>query len=112
VNRAVTPEVLEMIADRFRALAEPTRLGILHALEHGPLTVKELARRTGLGQGNLSTHLRQLHAAGFLRRTRRGVFVRYALADADVLALCEIVHERLEQDASGARQTVTTRRGA
>lgn len=112
VKRAPTPELLAMIAGRFRALAEPARLGILHALEAGPLTVTELVARTGLGQGNLSKHLQQLHASGFLSRTRRGLFVHYALADDDVLALCEIMCGRLETDLATARATVTSRRGA
>jgi DNA-binding transcriptional ArsR family regulator len=112
LKRAATPELLEMVAGRFRALAEPARLGILHALEHGPLTVTELVARTGLGQGNLSKHLQQLHATGFLSRTRRGLFVHYALADEDVLALCETMCGRLEHDLANARATVTSRRGA
>lgn len=110
VKRSATPELLELVASRFRALAEPARLGILHALEHGPLTVTDLVARTGLGQGNLSKHLQQLHAAGFLSRTRRGLFVHYALADEDVLALCEIMCNRLERDYANARATVTSRR--
>ena len=110
-KRTATPELLEMVAGRFRALAEPARLGILHALEHGPLTVTELVTKTGLGQGNLSKHLQQLHATGFLSRTRRGLFVHYALADEDVLALCEVMCGRLETDLANARETVTSRRG-
>ncbi len=110
VKRAPTPELLSMVAGRFRALAEPARLGILHALEHGPLTVTDLVQRTGLGQGNLSKHLQQLHATGFLTRTRKGLFVHYALADDDVLALCEVMCGRLENDLTSARATITTRR--
>lgn len=111
-KRAATPELLSMVAGRFRALAEPARLAILHTLEHGPLTVTELVKKTGLGQGNLSKHLQQLHAAGFLSRTRKGLFVYYALADDDVLALCEIMCGRLESDLTVARETLTSRRGA
>ena len=108
-RRTATPELLEMVAGRFRALAEPARLAILHVLEHGPLTVTELVKQTGLGQGNLSKHLQQLHTAGFLSRTRKGLFVHYALADDDVLALCEIMCGRLEADLTVARAKVTNR---
>jgi len=100
-----------MVAGRFRALSEPARLAILHALESGALTVTELVKRTGLGQGNLSKHLQQLHADGFLTRTRKGLFVHYALADEEVLALCELMCGRLENDFVHARDTVTSRRG-
>ena len=108
-RRTATPELLAMVAARFRALSEPARLAILHALEHGPLTVTELVKQTGLGQGNLSKHLQQLHAAGFLSRTRKGLFVHYALADDDVLALCEIMCGRLEADLTSARAKVASR---
>lgn len=108
-RRAATPELLDMVAGRFRALAEPARLAILHALEQGALTVTEMVKQTGLGQGNLSKHLQQLHAAGFVSRTRRGLFVHYALADDDVLELCEIMCGRLEVDLTAARAMVTSR---
>ena len=108
-RRTATPELLAMVAGRFRALAEPARLAILHALEAGPLTVTALVKQTGLGQGNLSKHLQQLHVAGFLSRTRKGLFVHYALADDDVLTLCEIMCGRLEVDLTAARAKVTSR---
>ena len=101
-----------MVAGRFRALAEPARLSVLHALEHGPLTVTELVALTGLGQGNLSKHLQQLHTTGFLSRSRKGLFVHYALADKNVLVLCEIMCDRLDADTATARATLTSRRGA
>ncbi len=109
IRRTPTPELLAMVAGRFRALAEPARLGILHALEGGPLTVTDLVKRTGLGQGNLSKHLQQLHATGFLSRTRKGLFVHYELADSDVLALCEIMCGRLESDLASAQNAVGER---
>jgi len=98
-----------MIASRFRALAEPTRLAILHALEGKELTVTELVEATGLGQGNLSKHLQQLHAGGYVSRRREGLFVHYALADKDVLALCEIMCHRIEVDLDASQKIVTTR---
>ena len=109
-KRTPTAELLEMMAGRFRALSEPARLGIVYALEDGPLTVTALVKKTGLGQGNLSKHLQQLHLSGFLSRTRKGLFVYYALADDEVLALCEIMTGRLEHDIVHARDTVTNRR--
>ncbi len=104
--RAATPELLELVAGRFRALAEPTRLTILHALSDGERTVSELVEATGLGQGNLSKHLQQLHAGGFVSRRRDGLFVCYALADKDVLALCEIMCSRIEHDLDSSRKIV------
>ena len=86
------PEViLEMIGDRFRALAEPTRLRILNTLRGGEMTVSELMEAAGLGQANVSKHLQLLYAQGFVERRKEGLFIFYRLADEDVFLLCEIV---------------------
>ena len=112
VRRKASAELLGLVAARFRALAEPARLAILHALEDGERTVSELVSDTGLSQGNLSKHLQQLHASGFVLRRKDGLFVHYALADDDVLALCEMMCGRLEADMAATRAVLTTRRGA
>ncbi len=109
IRRQATPALLELIAERFRALGEPARLLILHALERGERSVSELAAATRLSQGNLSKHLKQLHALGFLKRRRAGAFVNYSLADAHVLALCEIMCDRLEADVEAAQDLIKTR---
>ncbi len=108
-KREPTPELLALIAARFRALAEPTRLAILHALEGGERTVTDLVEMTGLGQGNLSKHLQQLHSCGYLSRRRDGLFVHYALADKDVLALCEIMCHRIETELGASQKIVAAR---
>ena len=106
-RRTPTPELLGLVAGRFRALGEPARLGILHALEDGPLSVTSLVERTGLGQANLSKHLQQLHAAGFVSRSKRGMFVDYALADERVLQLCELMCGRLDEELAATRDVMT-----
>ena len=108
-RRHATPALLDLIAERFRALGEPARLVILHVLERGERSVSELAVLTRLSQGNLSKHLKQLHALGFLKRRREGAFVYYSLADANVLALCEIMCDRLEADVEAAQDLIKTR---
>jgi len=94
----LTPEQLRHIAERFKALAEPSRLEILHALRAGERTVSELLVATGLGQANVSRHLQVLHGAGFVERRKDGVSTYYRLADADVFRLCELMCGRLEAE--------------
>jgi ArsR family transcriptional regulator len=96
---ALTRPVLERLAERFRALGESNRLTILSALRPGERTVSELMEETGLGQANLSKHLAVLHAQGFVARRREGVHVIYALADADVFRICDILCGGLEREA-------------
>ena len=103
--RALTPAALEAAAVRFKVLAEPARLHILHALMRGPLHVTGLMEATSLNQANLSKHLKLLHVQGFVSRRREGLFVYYALADASVYALCDlmcgVVERRRRQAKAG-----------
>ncbi len=86
------PEPLvEMIAERFRVLAEPMRIRLLDAMRESPATVGELQQATGASQQNVSKHLGLLHRSGLVTRTREGNFVRYAIADEGVFELCEHV---------------------
>lgn len=93
---ALTPEVLVLVAERFKALAEPARLQILNVLRRGEMTVTDLVDETALGQANVSKHLQLLHSLGFVKRRKEGLFVYYALADKTVFQLCDIICGRLE----------------
>ena len=94
----LTPEVIELVAARFKALAEPARLQILNCLRGGEMTVTELVEASRLGQANVSKHLHILHAIGFVRRRKDGLFVRYRLADKGVMQMCDVMCGRLEQE--------------
>jgi DNA-binding transcriptional ArsR family regulator len=93
---APTPELLALIADRFKALGEPARLRLLNLLRGGEMTVTELVDETELGQANVSKHLHILHSAGLVVRRREGPFVRYAIADDRVYKLCDIMCDQLQ----------------
>jgi len=107
--RTLTPELLELIAARFKVLAEPARLEILNALKNGELSVTDLVDRTGLGQANVSKHLQMLLSHGFVERRREGLFAYYELADKDVLRLCDIMCSRLETETNERRRIVASR---
>jgi DNA-binding transcriptional ArsR family regulator len=94
----MTPELLEMVALRFKILSESARLEILNCLRRGELTVSELVDETGLGQANVSKHLQLLHVNGFVERRKDGLFVYYSLADESVFKLCEMMCGRLESE--------------
>ncbi|MBX3470376.1 MAG: winged helix-turn-helix transcriptional regulator [Planctomycetes bacterium] len=84
-------EALELVAQRFKALADPTRLALLQALFEGERTVQELCEATGTNQANASKHLALLTDQGLLARRKDGLFVRYRIDDPTVHALCELV---------------------
>lgn len=92
-------EALGKIADNFRALSEPTRLAILQELKSGSKTVNELVEAIGTSQPNISKQLRILFDGGFISREQRGIFVHYQMHGDFVLRLCELVCDRLNQQA-------------
>ena len=104
----LTPEVLELVADRFKVLAEPARLELLNCLRRGERTVGELAQETGLGQANVSKHLQLLHAFDFVQRRKMGLFVHYALADDRVFELCDIMCGRLGEELKARRKVLAS----
>jgi DNA-binding transcriptional ArsR family regulator len=108
-RRTLTPEMLTLVAERLRALAEPARLQILDQLRRGERTVTELVEATGLGQANVSKHLQLLLAAGFVGRRKDGLYSRYRIADEDVFRICEIMCGRLEVEARRRRHLLAGR---
>lgn len=84
-------ELVELIAERFRALAEPTRIKLLDRLREGEATGLELTALVGTTQQNVSKHLVLLQRAGIVSRRKHGNFAYYGIADETVYALCEAV---------------------
>ncbi|MGO9487549.1 MAG: ArsR/SmtB family transcription factor [Solirubrobacteraceae bacterium] len=83
--------LVELIAERFRVLAEPMRIRLLDALRDAPATVGELQEATGASQQNVSKHLGLLLRSGLVSRSKEGNFSRYSIADEGVFELCEHV---------------------
>ena len=103
----LTPDAILLIAERFKVLAEPARLEILNVLRGGERTVTELVRETGLGQANVSKHLRLLHAHAFVSRRKAGVSVYYALAES-VDELCDIMTRQMKAQANSRRRALAS----
>lgn len=59
-------------ADAFNAIAEPRRRQILDLLATGERPVNELVELTGLGQPQVSKHLRVLREVGAVRAREEG----------------------------------------
>jgi len=89
--RPLSRPALELLARRFRALGDPTRLALLHALFEGERTVQELCARTQTSQANASKHLALLLEQGLVTRRRAGPFCHYRIADASLERLCRLV---------------------
>ena len=83
--------LVELIAQRFRVLAEPMRIKLLDRLRESDATVTELQQTLDASQQNVSKHLGILHNAGMVTRTKDANHARYAIADDSVFELCEQV---------------------
>ncbi len=104
----LTPDVLELVAERFKALGESTRLQLLTCMREGEKSVNELVEETGLGQANVSKHLQILHSLGFVSRRKQGLYVYYSLADESVFTLCDIMCGHLEQRLESQRRILAS----
>ena len=71
------------LADRFQALADPTRLRIVALLRLMELSVGELAQVLGQSQPRVSRHLKILADAGVLERRKEGSWVFLTLTEAE-----------------------------
>ncbi|NJO72628.1 MAG: winged helix-turn-helix transcriptional regulator [Leptolyngbyaceae cyanobacterium RM1_406_9] len=87
---------LAQVADYFKVLSELSRLQVLCALKSGSKNVSEVMEITGLGQANVSKHLKILAQAGIVLRHPKGVSAYYTIADPLIFDLCELVCSRLE----------------
>ena len=84
------------IISALKALGEPNRLRILCGLGLECRPVIDIINSTGLGQTNVSFHLRVLREAGFVRAERRGAFIYYCLADTELLHILHGLKHWLE----------------
>jgi ArsR family transcriptional regulator len=84
-------DLAELIARRFRAIAEPMRIRLLDRLRDGEASVNELAEQLGASQQNVSKHLSLLADVGIVGRRKEGNRVYYRIVDEGVLGLCEQV---------------------
>jgi ArsR family transcriptional regulator len=82
------------LADRFQALADPTRLRVLALLRRMELSVGELAQVLGQSQPRVSRHLKILADAGVLERRKEGSWVFLTLGEAQcVQPLFDLIDE-------------------
>jgi DNA-binding transcriptional ArsR family regulator len=100
----MSEELTSLVAERFKALADPARVRLLNALRDGERSVGDLVDDAGLTQANASKHLARLHQLGFVTRHRDGLHIYYALADRDVLKLCELMCGRIEAETRSRRR--------
>ncbi|MEB3230867.1 MAG: metalloregulator ArsR/SmtB family transcription factor [Leptolyngbyaceae bacterium] len=91
----LSPTALSLMAGFFKVLSESSRLQIVCVLKAGPKNVTEIIEATGLGQANVSKHLKMMAQAGIVSRQQKGVSAYYQIANPFVFELCELVCDAL-----------------
>lgn len=89
---------VNLVAETFKLLGDPTRLRILLACLDGPRSVGEIAAATGASQSLVSHHLRLLRGARLVKGTRDARQVFYQAADQHVRHMIQDVIEHSAEE--------------
>lgn len=98
MTATIPDEFLDLMAEKFRMLSDPTRLAILRALMEEERNVTQVVELTERNQANVSKHLKMLADAGLVARRKQGLQVFYQLDDPLVEQLCKLVCETIVQE--------------
>jgi len=84
-------EATDLHASLCQAIAEPTRISVLYALNERPYRVNELVDLLGLPQTTISRHLKILREQSIVRTERVGTSVTYILAYKRIIQALDIM---------------------
>lgn len=88
--RLVDDATASDLADLFKALGDPTRVRIIHALLQSELCVHDLTVVLGMGQSAVSHQLRILRNMRIVKRRKEGKTVYYSLDDEHVAQIFKL----------------------
>ena len=108
VSPALTQEITALHAGICSALADPSRILILYALNEKPTNVGDLARELGLSQPTASRHLNVLRERGLVLAQREGQSVIYSLIDLRVIQALDLLRAVLASKLKSQADLVDT----
>ena len=88
---------VEVLAETFRVLGDPTRVRILDALARGELCVCDLASLVGMSESAVSHQLRLLRTMRLVRPRRAGRQVFYSVDDHHILELLALAGTHVQE---------------
>lgn len=86
----ISDEMMNVMAQRFKAMSEPLRLKILQLLKEGERSVGEIAEVLELKHGTASANLNAMAKAGLVSTRREGVKIYYHITNEMVLQICDV----------------------
>lgn len=90
-------EILEQIAELFKAFGDPTRVAILSLLVDGELCVNDITETMTVSQSAISHQLRILKQMHLIKSHREGKNILYSLADDHVLTILKMGLEHVQE---------------
>jgi ArsR family transcriptional regulator, lead/cadmium/zinc/bismuth-responsive transcriptional repressor len=90
IEHGIDDAIVHQVAETFKALGDPTRVRLIHALLHEELCVSDLAALLGLTESAISHQLRLLRGLRVVRSRRDGKLIYYALDDEHVTRLFQL----------------------
>jgi DNA-binding transcriptional ArsR family regulator len=92
-----SPDAVVLLADTFRALGDPTRLRIVHALARQELCVCDIAAALGMSQSAVSHSLRTLRQLRLVQSRKESKTIYYRLDDDHIARLLTDGFEHVEE---------------
>lgn len=86
-DKSLTSGEISGLAETFKALGDPTRIRILHALSQEELCVCDLVEVLEMNQSAVSHQLRILRNLRLVKHRREGKMVFYSLDDDHIINL-------------------------
>jgi DNA-binding transcriptional ArsR family regulator len=96
-DNALAEPLVETTCQMFKALADPSRLRILWALEKEEMCVCDLAAMLGVTESAVSHQLRLLRTLRLVSPRRAGKILYYSLADKHVSQLVQVALEHVQE---------------
>lgn len=88
-------EEIAVMAARFKAISEPSRLKILLALSGGELCVEHIVETVGGNQSAVSHQLKTLKDNRIVKCRREGKKILYSVADGHIMIMIEVAKEHV-----------------
>lgn len=95
ISQTLAQEVSQLEADLCFALADPTRILMLYALDERSRNVTELTQELGITQPTASRHLKILRDRGLVSASRQGVNIHYELNDKRLIQALDLLRSVL-----------------
>ena len=89
--------IYDIQAEFCKAMANTSRLQIMHVLRERPMIVNEIVAQTGFSQTTVSRQLAILRSVGVVECQRRGTEMLYHLTDEQIGEVCDLVRKVLAE---------------